>query len=72
MDCPCDEVFEGETAMEVAEKCGMHIMSTTDEGHKPMRDMMTKGIKFSEEEKYEDQKKWFEWFNKEWDKKEEA
>ena len=63
---PCDEVFEGETAMDIARQNGAHWMGTTDEAHKPMRDMMTKNP--SEENR----KKWWDWFNKEWDKKEET
>lgn len=59
----CDEVFEGETAMDIAKQCSKHSMNSTDEAHKPMRDMMT--IFHSEEEK----KKWWDWFNGEWNKK---
>ena len=62
----CDEVFEGETAMDIAKQSSMHFMSSTDEAHKPMRDMMTKSHSKEEEEK------WWDWFNNEWDKKEEV
>jgi len=64
MGGPCDEAFEGETAKEVGEKGGQHIMSSTDEAHKSMREHMAKT---SEEEK----QKWWTWFEGEWDKKEE-
>lgn len=59
----CDLEFEGSELMDVAGQCGKHIATTTDEAHKPMRDMMTES--HSEEEK----KKWFEWFSGEWNKK---
>jgi len=59
----CDKMFEGTDMMGVASQCGKHIAGTTDEAHKPTRDMMT--TNHTEEEK----KKWFEWFQKEWDKK---
>ena len=36
----CDIEFKGETMEEVAGKGGQHIMTTTDEGHKPMKDQM--------------------------------
>ncbi len=60
----CDMEFSGETSMEVASRCGKHIAGSTDEAHKPMRDMMS-NPNHTEEEK----KKWFEWFQGEWDKK---
>ena len=59
----CDEVFEGETAMDIAKASSMHFMGTTDKAHKPMRDMMTKSHSKEEE------KKCWDWFNREWDKK---
>jgi len=62
----CDRVFEGVELMDVAGQCGTHIAGTTDDLHKPMRDMMT--TNHTEEEK----KKWFEWFQGEWDKKAEV
>ncbi len=62
----CDEVFEGETAMDITKQSSMHFMNSTDEAHKPMRDMMASSP--NEEE----QKKWWDWFNSEWDKKEEV
>ncbi len=60
----CGMEFSGETSMEVASQCGMHVAGSADEAHRPMRDMMT--ANHTEEEK----KKWFEWFQGEWDKKE--
>ena len=57
--------FAGNDIMGVASQCGGHIAETTDDLHKPMRDMMA--TNHTEEEK----KKWFEWFQGEWDKKEE-
>lgn len=66
---PCDEVFEGETAMEIAKKSHAHVMATTEEAHKQMREQMREQMtKPSEEE----QKKWWDWFNGEWDKKAEV
>ena len=53
----CDEVFEGETAMDIAKRSSKHFMSSTDEAHKPMRDMMTTSHSKEEE------KKWWDWFN---------
>jgi len=58
----CDEVFEGETAKEVGEKGGMHIMNSTDEAHKPIRDRMEKSTE-------EDKQKYWTWFEGEWNKK---
>lgn len=60
----CDMEFSGETAMDVASQCGMHVAKSTDDAHKPMRDMMS-NPNHTEDEK----KKWFEWFQSEWDKK---
>ena len=54
--------FEGETMQEVAGKGGKHLMSTTDDAHKAMRDQMANSKK-------EDQAKWFEWFKGVWDAK---
>ncbi len=51
----CDVEFEG-TMDEVMKMGGEHLMSTTDEAHKPMRDDMT------DTSKKEDQAKWIEWF----------
>jgi len=65
MGGPCDEEFTGETAKEVGEKGGQHVMSSTDDAHKPMRDQMTGS---SEEEK----NKWWAWFDGEWTKKEDS
>ena len=60
----CDGAFEGETAMDIAKQSAMHFMSSSDEAHKPMRDMMT------ESHSKEDETKWWDWFNKEWEQKE--
>jgi cell fate regulator YaaT (PSP1 superfamily) len=62
MGGPCDEVFEGETAKEVGDKGGEHIMSSTDELHKPMKDQMSVSTE-------EDKQKWWNWFEGEWNKK---
>ena len=62
MSGPCEEVHEGGTAMEIAIKSHAHVMANTDEAHKQMREQMTKPSE-------EDQKKWWDWFNGEWDKK---
>lgn len=59
----CDMVFEGDNAMDVASQCGKHIAGTSDEAHKPMRDMMTNS--HSEEEK----NTWWNWFSGEWERK---
>ncbi len=61
----CDMEFVGGNMREVAGTCGQHVMSSTDEAHKPMRDTMANSKK-------EDQAKWFEWFQGEWDKKAEV
>lgn len=62
MSGPCEEVAEGELAMDVAMKNHAHVMSTTDDAHRQMRDQMTNPSE-------EDQKKWWDWFNGEWEKK---
>ena len=56
----CDQVFEGETPMDIAKACGTHFMESTDDAHKAGREMMTAGP--SEEGK----KEWWDWFNAEW------
>ena len=61
----CDQVFEGETPMDIAKQNGAHWMSTTDEAHKAGRDMMMQGP--NEEAK----KEWWDWFSAEWNKKKE-
>ncbi len=65
----CDMEFTGHNALEVASKCGEHVMSSADELHESMRkkmaDQMTHGTEA-------DKQKWFEWFQGEWDKKAEA
>ncbi len=58
----CDIEFTGDDMMGVAAECGKHVMSTTDEAHKPLHDMMANA-------KREDQGKWFEWWQGEWNKK---
>lgn len=60
----CDVSFSGDSAMEVAMQCGKHVATTTDEDHKGMREKMT-----SSTHTEDDRKKWFEWFNGEWEKK---
>ncbi len=62
MGGPCDKIFKGTTAEEVANMGGQHIMSSTDEAHKPMREQMAKSSE-------EDKNKWLVWFKGEWDKK---
>ena len=62
----CDEDFEGETAKDIAKQSATHFMNSTYEAHKPMREMMASSP--NEEE----QKKWWDWFNSEWDKKQEV
>ena len=58
--------FAGETEMDVASQCGKHVAGSTDEAHKPMRDMMATA------HSKEEQAKWFAWFKGEWDKKADA
>ena len=65
MGGPCDIEFEGETMHEVAGMGGKHIMSTTDEAHKAVRDQMAS-------ETPEEKAKWFAWFQDLWNKKAEA
>ena len=62
----CDEAFKGETAMDIAKESATHFMNSTDEAHKPMREMMASSP--NEEE----QKKWWDWFISEWDNKQEV
>ena len=59
----CNETFEGETAMDIAKQSSKHFMSSADDAHKPMRDMMD-----SAPDK-DAQNKWWDWFNGEWEKK---
>ena len=63
----CDIEFSGEKSMDIASQCGKHVASSTDEAHKPMREMMT-----NPNHTKEDKEKWFKWFQGEWDKKAEA
>jgi hypothetical protein len=62
----CHLVFAGETPMEVASQCGQHVASSTDEAHRPMRELMA-----NPNHTQEDRAKWFKWFQGEWDKKQE-
>ena len=61
----CDVEFVGDNMHDVAGQCGKHVITSTDDAHKSMREMMANSKK-------EDQGKWFEWFQGEWDKKAEA
>lgn len=61
--------FKGDDMMGVAGQGGQHVMTTTDEGHKPMRDKMQDQMANGTEE---DKAKWFAWFKGEWDKKADA
>ena len=61
----CEEVFSGTTAEEVVKKGGQHIMTSTDEAHKQVRERMAKNTE-------EDNKKWKKWFDGEWEKKADA
>ncbi len=63
----CDMEFKGNDMMDVAGQCGKHVASTTDEAHKPMRDMMKQTM--ADPNVKEEQAKWFEWWKSEWDKK---
>ncbi len=57
----CTEKFTG-TVTETVEMGAKHLMSTTDEDHKPMRDQMTNG-------KEEDKAGWMQWWNGVFDSK---
>ncbi len=63
----CDMEFSGDEMMKVAGACGQHVMQSTDEAHKPMRDMMTTTM--SSPNAKEEQAKWFTWFQGLWDSK---
>jgi len=65
----CDQVFEGDTAMEVAQKVSVHVMGSTDEAHKQLQEQMKEQM---EKGTQEDKQKWMDWFQGEWDKKTEA
>ena len=60
----CDMEFSGENPMDVASQCGKHVAESTDEAHKPMRDLM-----MNPNHTQADREKWFNWFQGEWDKK---
>jgi hypothetical protein len=62
----CDMEFTGDNALDVAGQCGQHVATSTDELHEPMRDKMANQMAHGTEE---DKKKWFEWFQGEWNKK---
>ena len=49
--------------MEIAKQNFVHIMATTDNAHKQMREQMTKPGKGPSKEE------WWAWFNREWEKK---
>ena len=63
-DGGCDMEFAGAEMMDVASQCDQHVAQTTNEAHRPMREMMT-----NPNHTKEDQTKWFAWFQGEWDKK---
>lgn len=63
----CALEFTGEDMMTVAGACGQHVMTTTDDAHKPMRDMMATTM--ARPDAKEEQAKWFAWFAGEWNKK---
>ena len=52
-----------ELTMELMKQSSVHFMHSTDETHKPMRDMMASSPS------KEEQEKWWSWFNGEWEKK---
>ena len=64
MDTGCDKEFEGETPMDVMQACAEHYMSSTDDAHKEGKEMMNQE---QTDETEQEKKKWFEWFNKEWE-----
>ena len=59
--------FAGDDMMKVAGACGKHVMASTDEAHKPMRNMMKTTM--SSPNAKEEQAKWFAWFKGLWDAK---
>lgn len=63
----CEMEFSGDDMMAVAGQCGAHVGATTDDMHKPMRDMMANTMESPNAK--EEQAKWFAWFKSEWDKK---
>ena len=62
LNAGCDEVYEGETGMDIAMMHHGHVTTTTDEAHEPLRNQMTQPDEAG-------QKKWWDWFNGEWEKK---
>ena len=65
MNGGCEEMFVGETVMDIAKACHMHFVNSTDDAHKKGREMMTAGPS------KEAQKEWWDWFNAEWQKRKE-
>ena len=63
----CDLEFSGDDPMGVASQCGKHVAESTDEAHKPMRDLM-----MNPNHTQADREKWFARFQGEWEKKEAA
>ncbi len=61
----CEMKFIGADPVNVASQCSKHVSSSTDEVHATMREMM-----LNPNHTEEDRKKWFAWFQSEWDKKE--
>ncbi len=60
----CDMKFSGDDAMSVAGQCGAHVASSTDEAHRPMRELMT-----NPNHTQADREKWIAWWQGGWDKK---
>ena len=52
--------------MDIPKQSATDFMNSTDEAHKLMREMMASSPS------KEEQKKWWDWFNVEWEKKEEV
>ena len=71
LNAGCDEVYEGETGMDIAMLHHGHVMATTDEAHEPLRNQMSQQGKGDEQQNEADRKKWWDWFNGEWEKKSE-
>ena len=60
----CDMKFSGNDAMSVAGDCGTHVAISTDEAHRPMRELTT-----NPNHTKADGEKWMAWWQEEWDKK---
>jgi len=65
MGGPCDAEFSGDTAQAVADQGGKHIMDSTDDAHKPMKDQMAASSE-------EDKTKWMADFQQKFDAKPDA